>query len=676
MVNGEMYRRKINKSHIYSKTGLIILIVLIFGFGVFGIQAGLIGNFLSEVNSKLTDEDYVHTIGGKSIITDIYYKSLEIAKTNEVFSLNNAIKLSVDYMKNKDIKCNLNKTDMLNILYNSNDSFKRSFKQNITNTYKSKPQYPTNEDYLKSCYVFMGCFYGIYDYEDSPYIRKTCATKANDIYSQMYINGDSIASFDQINFGDDMFRNGKLDDADYDLLYDIDVIGKILFESSKTPPQVLYYQFPDINSAGGNDNLEIPYDGTIDWFSPYDPSDFPDTNSGNNNGNNTGSTGGSNVNEGNNGTLNNNTLIEPENGSLDEEIKKFLDTNTSNTYLQNQDDSSNVLNGNICITGSNTQELSNTGSIYSGDIIKQYLSGLIKEITENKNEGTNSITTGGTSFVSGNIVNLTGTKQEIIDQIDDQVEMLSNIDDEVSQQAIQGCIDKCDGLPISDKAVCIVKCTCTEFSSPAYNDILKAGTFKIKFCMIPVQNKGFSKNGKTVYSIEEIYNEVSAILLSLRDSGELLVSKKTKEFLESSTTKNKFGKILSFSISSSFKSLFSNSDSKTDKRDEEIFVKDAQKSILCYGDGLDSASEKNKYIMSNPLDEVANNEIIKSSSFGLSNGCVSSVDPIKLLQEDRLIQSNTIVFEFLKTHLAFWQDVVVMMKDINQTAKALSKKKK
>jgi hypothetical protein len=60
------------------------------------------------------------------------------------------------------------------------------------------------------------------------------------------------------------------------------------------------------------------------------------------------------------------------------------------------------------------------------------------------------------------------------------------------------------------------------------------------------------------------------------------VSKKTKEFLESSTTKNKFGKIFSFSISSSFKSLFGNSDSKTDKREEENFNEGIQKSILSY----------------------------------------------------------------------------------------------
>jgi hypothetical protein len=351
-----------------------------------------------------------------------------------------------------------------------------------------------------------------------------------------------------------------------------------------------------------------------------------------------------------------------------------LNTNTSNTYLQNQDDSSNVLNWNICITWSNPQEPQNTGNIYSWETIKQYLSGLIKEINESENEWNTSITTWWASFISWEIVELTWSKQEIIDQIDDQVEMLSNIDDQVSQQAIQWCIDKCDWLPISDKAICIVKCTCTEFSSPAYNDILKAWTFKIKFCMVPVANKWFSKNGKTVYSIEEIYNEISAILISLKDSGELLVSKKTKEFLESSTTKNKFWKIFSFSINSSFKSLFSNSDSKTDKREQENFVKDQQKDTLCYSDSLDSASEKNKYIMSNPSDEVAKKEIIKSTSFKQTNWCPPVIDTIKLLQEDRLIKSNTIVFEFLKTHLVFWQDVLEMMKEINLTAEALSKK--
>jgi hypothetical protein len=52
------------------------------------------------------------------------------------------------------------------------------------------------------------------------------------------------------------------------------------------------------------------------------------------------------------------------------------------------------------------------------------------------------------------------------------------------------------------------------------------------------------------------------------------------------------------------------------------------------------------------------------------------VDPGKLLQEDRLIKLNSIVFAFLKTHLTFWEGVQLMMKEIDQTAQALGKKDK
>jgi hypothetical protein len=35
--------------------------------------------------------------------------------------------------------------------------------------------------------------------------------------------------------------------------------------------------------------------------------------------------------------------------------------------------------------------------------------------------------------------------------------------------------------------------------------------------MIPVQNRGFSKNGKTVSSIEEIYGEILGVISALKD---------------------------------------------------------------------------------------------------------------------------------------------------------------
>jgi len=39
-----------------------------------------------------------------------------------------------------------------------------------------------------------------------------------------------------------------LDDGDYDLLVDIDKIGKKLFESFTTPVQTLFYELPTIAS--------------------------------------------------------------------------------------------------------------------------------------------------------------------------------------------------------------------------------------------------------------------------------------------------------------------------------------------------------------------------------------------------------------------------------------------
>jgi len=662
-----MYKQQI-KNSVY----IILFVLASFCLGFLSVQWWFIWDFLSEVNARLTDENYIKKISWKAIVSDLYYNSLEIVRTNEISWMENSIKLVIEYTKNKNFQCNLNRNDVLNILYNYNNDFRRSFKQNITNSYKTKPQYPSSEDYINSCYVFMWCFYWIAEYKDSPDIRRKCGSKVSDLYYQMYSNYDNISSFDQINFADDLFWNWKLEDADYDLLYDVEIIGKILFEGFKPPPQVLYYQFPDVSNLW-DQNYYVPYSSDIDWFSPYNPSDFENDWLNNWTWANTLENSLFFWDEGDDIIEDLNPVFEY--WTFDEDVKKFLASSQSINYWKNVDDNSNFLNWAICVTWFADGEYIDDGVMHES--IKKYLNVLIEEIEKNKQDVSTSITPWWYSFVSWDLIDLSGDKQEIIDSIEDQIEMLSNVDDEQSQQAIYWCISKCDWLSVADKAVCIIKCTCTEFSSPSYSidsfPVLKAWAFKIKFCMVPVQNKDFSKNGKIVYSIEEIYNEVYSILISLRDSGELLVSRKTKEFLESSVTKNKFAKIFSFSVGSSLKSLFSNPDLDTIKREEENFVKNIQKSVLCYWDNLYSPWESNKYLlMSNPISDISKNEMIESSSFNEIK--CNWLDPIKLLQDDRLIKFDLLVFDFLKVHLAFWQDVIVMMNDINKTAESLSKK--
>jgi hypothetical protein len=47
-----------------------------------------------------------------------------------------------------------------------------------------------------------------------------------------------------------------LDDIDFDLLYDINQVGKILFESFKDSPQLLFYRLPTLqqSSSQNGDN--------------------------------------------------------------------------------------------------------------------------------------------------------------------------------------------------------------------------------------------------------------------------------------------------------------------------------------------------------------------------------------------------------------------------------------
>ena len=56
------------------------------------------------------------------------------------------------------------------------------------------------------------------------------------------------------------------------------------------------------------------------------------------------------------------------------------------------------------------------------------------------------------------------------------------------------------------------------------------------------------KKNKRVYSIEEIFTEIRNIFTTMRQSGQLFKTVKTKEFLDSSMKKNKFGDLFAFSI--------------------------------------------------------------------------------------------------------------------------------
>jgi hypothetical protein len=72
------------------------------------------------------------------------------------------------------------------------------------------------------------------------------------------------------------------------------------------------------------------------------------------------------------------------------------------------------------------------------------------------------------------------------------------------------------------------------YESPTFNPDKNPGLtsiFKIKFCVAPVMENNIS-NSKTVYNIAAIFTEIYNVLQNLRNSGQMAVHVKTKEFLD------------------------------------------------------------------------------------------------------------------------------------------------
>jgi hypothetical protein len=58
-----------------------------------------------------------------------------------------------------------------------------------------------------------------------------------------------------------------LEDSNYDILYDIYILSKILFDSPEEPTEVLFYDLPDISAAYESPAVEV--DVEKDLYNPY-----------------------------------------------------------------------------------------------------------------------------------------------------------------------------------------------------------------------------------------------------------------------------------------------------------------------------------------------------------------------------------------------------------------------
>jgi hypothetical protein len=83
-------------------------------------------------NYKLNSE--LNELNGKAIVDDLYNKSLETVKNDQMIPMLDAVDKTVLLLNktyNKENNCDLDKQDIINILYFTNGEFKRDLKNNL-----------------------------------------------------------------------------------------------------------------------------------------------------------------------------------------------------------------------------------------------------------------------------------------------------------------------------------------------------------------------------------------------------------------------------------------------------------------------------------------------------------------------------------------------------------------
>gem|GEM_PF-3515256 len=133
-----------------------------------------------------------------------------------------------------------------------------------------------------------------------------------------------------------------------------------------------------------------------------------------------------------------------------------------------------------------------------------------------------------------------------------------------------------------EKLTCYAKCACKTYESPVFDPSTFPGltsAFKLKFCIVPVMENNIVDD-KIVYNIASVFTEIYNVLQNLRNSGQMAVNVKTKEFLDSSLKKNNFADQLSFSINSTKKPVFSQESELTQTEEQIEFNTSLMKNIL------------------------------------------------------------------------------------------------
>ncbi len=398
------------------------------------------------------------------------------------------------------------------------------------------------------------------------------------------------------------FDNGTLEDSSFDLLLDMQTIGDLLFTINKPTPKIIWYELPKTQDLGLYNNTQ----NTV-------------TNPSNTTGqqNNTGNQSNSipkNITQTQLPYYNklqnkeNQTQTNPKE-KLENEVQQLINQQATQQIAQ-WTNGLTLFANNLCqtwiiITGTTITQEQTERENYTNQLEDYIETFDTQEWINNvllwtgisswqQNEQTNS-----GNNATGNNNNNTNTINDLDDDIEQAQQCLQTCNNIYSQE--QNTCQQSNGLDqglcnytaTTNVLICKTKCMCGISPQNTPETMQKLLTYKIRYCMVPSQPSIIASSTK-VLSIEAIVDQINAVLIALKDSGQLGKRTHVKEFLETSHQKIKLKNMIVFTISVTFKPIFNSISHQVQSAQQKEKNQQKEQKLL-------ETNNKNKYIsLANP----------------------------------------------------------------------------
>lgn len=536
----------------------------------------------------------------KWIVENLYQKSLDW----QVREKAQTISTSLDKINFFNKEISIDKKDMINILFNSNDNIKDTI--NFLEKDSWSPFKPTPEQ-IKNSYlnIFpeLKRIWVLTDTNDNILNRQRVNNWINSQFILAADNDTFLKEFNQSSLGEDLFMNWVADDSDYDLQIDIQNIWDLLFESFIAPVETVFYKMPSnykwywwntskngsnwtpnnsidketlTNLIQNSINQQAPINTWIitNWWSK--PWVITNNNTSNNSSKN----------------LSTKTNIN------DTSLENFMQK--SNLSQQNTSNNKNS-QWNICIQW--VEEWTNT-PIEAIDTttqaeIEDYLASIQDQISWYNN---NSSIYPETPNISDNPIFDSMTPSQTNQFIENYIEELSDI------ASRESCINSCSSLPVAERTICQIQCLCFSMVWPDDPDIRVKSMnemLKLRFCTVPAKSTSIPR-WKNIYSLDDILNRIYWNMYNLINNWEMVKYQKTKEYLDNPIADLKFDKIVSFQMNINMKPIFNNKSDMAKKDQKETYTQKLEKAT---GKEQNLWSNYNKYLV---IQDIAKSKAYKS----------------------------------------------------------------